>query len=444
MRVRREIATSWCVVVLGGMLVASIASGQGTCVLHGDDGFDIGCCVPPTPNISVVGFPVIVMDGVGGNPTTAYAGIGNCSPFNQSSPKLLITPPSFPYCDYGVSQVAVAFLSGESFGGTLYMKYARTWLDGLASQTQVWRFLVNGDLVCQGPPTTGCASVLPPCWLASPLGPGIVHWDGHIDYACTNGTWSESLSLNHHRGLYSHHPASCAFIPPGVDHLFESYHLVGPAPFTFGNPPPPAGPLVADSVRRSILIASPPSYSCMSEIHLQLAGSLTTLTNLPCLPNSACQACPSFGSCEYEQSLTGLSCPGPGLPMSFFSIPTGPPLPLTTGFVAITIGQWPFLPLPTVYPWSSTLTLYLGTILAFPDPCAAPMNSFHVVTGVSTAYEPPFQANLFNSGACTCGSLPISHSCIDLNNVLLTGTGFMPGYGCLAASDLVLNLNLYP
>jgi hypothetical protein len=75
------------------------------------------------------------------------------------------------------------------------------------------------------------------------------------------------------------------------------------------------------------------------------------------------------------------------------------------------------------------------------------MNNIHMVTGVSTWWDVKhggaFPQRLFNSGACTCGSncYP-SNACIDLCNVLLNSNGLLPGYGCLAGSDLVLNLNL--
>lgn len=450
MSISGKVATRWCALLFGATLCATRASGQTTCSIVGDDGFDVGCCVTPvTPNIATIAWPELVLQ------QAAYAGIDNCLPFNQNSPFVTLRVPTFPYCDYAIADFRADFLLSpgmEVIKGLLYMKYARTWLDGLQSQTQVWRFLVNGDLDCGGPIITGCASVIPPCWLDpnNTLGPGVIHWDGHVDYACTQGTWSVSLSLNHVPGIYVHDAASCFPEPPvgPYSHYYESYHLVFPAPFSFVNAPPlnlapPTGLFVADAVRRSLLQV--PSYSCMSEIHTQLLGGLFFTSNLSCMnppPGPmVCAFSPTlFCQCWEEQALIGQSCAVAGTSMSFQSIALGPPLPPTTGFAAMTVGQWPFGALPN-YPWAATLTLYLGTILAWPDPCSS-MNPIHVVTGVSTSGEPPFHGTLFNSGNCTCGSLLTSHTFIDLNNVLLLGNLFLPGYGCAAASDLVLNLNL--
>ena len=158
------------------------------------------------------------------------------------------------FCDYALINVFVAFPGGETISGQLAAKFARTWKQFPSANGQVWRFLVNGDLTCLPNASTayGCTSPLPRC--AFPLPNAPIHFDGHVDYCCdpaTPGTMTASMSLSHFQGCISHAPWSCKPIAGFVGHEESSYHLVGPAPFTFGAGVEPQGPIYAGSVRAS-------------------------------------------------------------------------------------------------------------------------------------------------------------------------------------------------
>jgi hypothetical protein len=452
-------AGSWVGLTLGLLLITSPSSGQ---VI--DDGFDAGCCVSPV--VALPSFPFIAIDGI-------YACLSDCHPAFTSFVHVRIPPPAMILCDIAQPAATISIiLPNDVLSGFLVMKYARTWTAAAPNgkTTQVWRFLVNGDIgVLVGSFAGQCMSILPPCWNepGNPLGLGNIHWEGHIDYALTEPLeWSFSLSLNHLHGLYTHDVGSCALLTgPNAaanSHPFESYHIVAPGNFIFtddapgGNPLiPPSGPLLSDAVRRSLL-TPPLTYSCVSEIHLQTGGHLSTVFTPQCL-GSPCASPTWTCTCLQEQSLNGASCYPGGPTLSFSGLNTGPSSPLPpSGIVAHAIGRWdPAMPVP-VYPWASVLTVYVGAIQTppnigtnNPDPCNAtpPMYVPHVVTGVATS-DPgdgsDWSVGLFNSTLCTC-STPLPgiyyRSCVDLCNVLLWSTGLLPGYGCLAGSDLVLNLN---
>jgi hypothetical protein len=390
--------------------------------------------------------------------TGSYAILSRCTTagITPLTPSVAISQPQIMGCDYRQAQINVTFpapYSASSIMGTLNMKYARTWIDVHGPlQTQVWRFLVNGSLTCQGPVPQmlpsglydTCYGVLPPCVIISLGGAdyifGDVYFEGHIDYTCTGegNSFGVSMSLSHHKGKYTHAPGTCGNLTSSYPHTYDGYHLVAPGPFVWGPGTPPAGAILYDAVRASVISTT---YDCLSEVEIAPGGQLTSASNLSCIGVHCNLLCPQL-PCELEQYLSGPVCPDIGVPGMWYqgvSIPNSP-LP-ASGFVAFTLGRWSGL---GSYPWSAQLNQYLGTVTTSATTCI-PANSLHVVVGVGVSDQDGGLLGLpFDTTGCVCSSPTtptLSPAFIDLNNVLPLPNA-QPGYGCAAASTLVLNLNL--
>jgi hypothetical protein len=419
------------VVLLSALFVLTTASafGQPACFL-GDDGFNIGCCAPPNPNLPQL--PPIQMQA-------SYACINNCNPANVIVVPVSVTAPQYFLCDYAIANVSFTFPGGATLAGPLLMKYARTWMEPGAAGIgrQVWRFLVNGDLQLQQPGIAGTVCPIPPC--ASPPTSLPVHWDGNIDYACdpTSAVLFQALlSLSHMPGCLSHAPFSAYPAAGAAAHTNISYHLVGPAPFAFVPIAEPQGPLNGEDLRSSIFSLNPFVYQCRGEAPLQ-QGSLTTqFTNCLCSP-----LLPIVGPWKHQALAGSVCCVGAVWP--FASIPL-PGTVLPTGFAAQTLGM--FGGAAGGFPGIRELTFYVG-VIQYADPCnAASVFNFHVVTGVGTSRHP---GQMFVSPIAGCGPAlaPFATNWIDLQNMLILvnlppGGNPLPGIGGLFASRLVFNLNI--
>lgn len=109
--------------------------------------------------------------------------------------------------------------------GTLHLSYSRTWIEMPlpGQQLQVWRFLVNGDLVAQNPTAFPCGT--PAC---APFFNNKVRFTGYVDYAHDCGT-----TLNEHAWMLTHACDSidhaAGFPRSGVYHSNRYYSIVGPA-----------------------------------------------------------------------------------------------------------------------------------------------------------------------------------------------------------------------
>jgi hypothetical protein len=419
------------------MLVLAIGSQvQAQCSAM-DDGFDVGCCVAPT--ITLPPFPGVTM-------SANWAELARCTPVNQNLVTVTLSPPSWAFCDYALIQVTIAFPGGEIISGLLAAKYIRTFREtsGFASG-KVYRFLVNGDLsaIPAGTPPA-CSLPLPRCCLTG-IAP---HFDGHIDYHCDllSSTATVSMSLTHHTGCIAHAPWSCVPMSGPVAHNESSYHLVGPAPFVFApGALTPAGPLLGDAVRTSILSINPFIYVCATEQRFGPAGTLaSSVPTNGCAP-AACNAsgpcssapCTAANSCYEDTSITyGVCCAGISGP--FATVPIlGTPV-AGSGMLGIRLGAWG--PLPQ-YPSGASLRTYFGVMTYTPPTACPPINSaIHAAVGVSTSNV---SGQPFNLAPTCLPPPPLLTHFMDLQNVLpLTSTGILsPGYGCLAASDVVWSFN---
>jgi hypothetical protein len=427
-------------VLLVSIAIGSAAHAQGCAGT--DDGFDTagGCCTPfITPTLPT--FPSVTMNA-------DWAELRKCGPTSQQTVAVTLTAPTMVLCDYATLQVIVAFPGGETITGLLAAKYVRTFLDLTTPASQVWRFLVNGDLTCSPLATsTPCTTPLPRCSFV----PGqSVHFDGHIDYQCIPGTvlGSVSFSLSHHSGCLSHAPWSCVPMTGVLAHSESSYHLVGPAPFVFAAPSPiPNAPMVSDATRTSFLTFVPAlTYVCLSEQKVgpigTVVGTAAGCASAACNLAVGCSTGPcttANPSCYEDVALNFSTCCNGAIWAPHVTVPiAGTPIQ-ATGMFGIRLGSWGALP---QYPANVDLRVYFGAIQGPQAAGCPPINSpINAAVGVATGNMAgqPYTLNptcLPAAGAC--------HTFMDLANVLPLNNlpALNPGYGCLAASDIVWSFNL--
>lgn len=151
------------------------------------------------------------------------------------------------------------------WNGALKAFYSRTWQEFPvvgAPPIQVWRFVVNGDLL----PTT----LLPvgPCRKpACTSNYTRVYFSGHMDYAfdCSSGGWKVSFAISHECDAIHHQPGTARPAPAGGLHASRSFSIVGPgSTFVPANAGPRSdGPITAEAVRWNNW--TPPPQSCTFE-----------------------------------------------------------------------------------------------------------------------------------------------------------------------------------
>ncbi|MFN0007835.1 MAG: hypothetical protein ACKVXR_07995 [Planctomycetota bacterium] len=111
------------------------------------------------------------------------------------------------------------------WNGVLKAHYTRTWQEIPAvgaNPLQVWRFVVNGDLLPTALLPTG------PCRKPSCTSNYTrVYFSGHMDYAfdCASGVWSVAFAITHGCDGVHHQPGT---VRPGVFHASRSFSIVGP------------------------------------------------------------------------------------------------------------------------------------------------------------------------------------------------------------------------
>ena len=414
---------------VGLSLTLAVASfGQIAPCVIGDDGFNLGCCNIPQPNL-----PPLPPSQFQAN----YGCFNNCNLINNTPTGVTLTAPIFFQCDYALMTMTATLAPGVTITGPILMKYSRTWseidpITGLAAQ--VWRFLINTDAtyLVTGPIGAICpvpVSALPPLGLP-------VHFNGHVDYICNptavSPTRLHTFSLSHLPACISHAPWSQRPLPAGAVPAAASYHLVGPAPFVFAAIPEPQGPVIEEAVRTSRLSLAPFNYQCVTEASV-LQGSLQTATqNCLCAP-----VLPVVGPWKHQNLNLSICCGPATTGASSIPVPGTPVAP--TGFVAMTLGTFPstIAGIP-----GRNLTIYFG-VMQYADPCNAANWPIHVVVGVATSQVP---GRLFpGPTAATCSPFTPApfNTFLDLQNVLpLTAGPLVPGYGSLFASDMVMNLNI--
>lgn len=119
------------------------------------------------------------------------------------------------------------------FSGELIATYSRTWVEKQPTEdpdTQVWRFMINGDLA----PSSfvlaryGDNPHLPQCQATYA---GLIHWFGYIDYRrdCSTLEWETEWVLEHACDRFHHDQGS---LRTGTYHPGRSFNFAGPSTFT--------------------------------------------------------------------------------------------------------------------------------------------------------------------------------------------------------------------
>lgn len=401
----------------------------------GDDGFNVGCCATPVPNLP--NFPPIQSQA-------AWACVNNCN-INQLQAVVQVSPPNLIFCDYAIAQVTINLLNAAGtpvgiFAGPLLMKYSRTWREpSTTGGRQVWRWLINTDMQWASP------TILPtPCLPPEVLPPFLlpVHMNGHIDYACdpTSATGFQSImSLSRLPNCIQFGPLSQT-PNAALAAASQTFHLVAPAPFIFAPFAEPQGVVLEEAVRSSRLGWAPFNYTCQGEADITQGGIQTQFSDCLCATTT-----PIVGPWKHQNVNAAACCNGAIFPFSNLVLP--PALwPLPTGFAAYTLGFWPGA--AGGFPGNRQLTVYIGA-LNYNDPCNPAPASFpiHAVSGVATSNH---QVGLFPSTVtpgCTPPTPGLRNNAIDwqnmipLNQAAAAGAN-IPGLGALFVSTLVWNLNV--
>ena len=316
----------------------------------------------------------------------------------------------------------------------LIAKYARTWTEMSATGglvQQVWRFLVNGDLVYTVAPGAPSPCPIPKIALSGKA----VHFVGSIDYArnCQTGVFSARIDLVYLCGKFSHGPLSPAPITPDPNPDID-YAFVGPTPFVWGVGAPPVGIVTGESVRstRVDLTAIPGLWQCLSEEPV-LQGALDNVAlYCPCADPTV----PPGTSPWTEQKLTfAYGACMPTSPFTFMALPF--PTLAPTGFSVMSLGTHA-LPI-TTFPDSRSVHFYFAVGSA-PDPCVTGALPIHIINGVSTV------GPLIGIGTPPPpGIAQPSHALLDIENTLVI-IGVPPytslGYGALFLATQVWSLDL--
>jgi len=407
--------------ILSALALASMASAAAPAALAqcAPDNMSVpgNCCLTVVPTLPA--FPPINYQGQGNCFT-------NCTPGAPWNVNILITPPAQLFCDIFVMNIQITGPTPVS--GLLVAKYARTWAEVGSSGAleQVWRFFVSGDLVY----TTNTASVAPCPFPQSALAGQTVHFTGSIDYSLDCGTnqFRSMVQMTHLCAQFEH--ATWSPKPFGTPiNPTTMYAFVGPTPFVWGAPPPPAGLLTADSARttRYNLTVSPLQWDCLNEEQV-VGGTLQTVG-----PFCPCSNGPMGPNPTWQQNLNfSYSCLVGVPPVNYAPIPLPPNTP--TGLQAFPLGSW-VLP-PNVFPGQRRVWSEFGISVA-PDNCTNNL-PFHVVTGVMT--DGPLGQIIDPNGTVITSSV-----FLDLQNtlVLVGGPPFVAiGFGGLSLASQTWALNL--
>jgi hypothetical protein len=420
------------IAVIAFSLSTSSVFGQPGLCQFGDDGFNLGCCTTPQPNLPT--FPTI-------NSTARYGCIRDCSLEAQFGYNVSIAF-QWALCDYAVLTITATPTSAGApvITTTQLAKYSRTFMEMSATgiATQVWRFMLNG--YASYAPTS---AALVPCPVPPTVTAGVpVHMIGSIDYICnpfgtTLSPYRIRMNLNHMTGCFSHAPFSTFPLAGAAAHIDRSYHLVAPGNFVFTGVPAASGAILAEAVRPSIFSWTPFNYTCRTEERV-FGGGLNTV-------NQYCYECPLSTNLLQpiyaDQGLQGVAgCNG--LSTAFSTVPVPGLLP--AGMVTLGLGFW----MPTAAdPSHVDLLVHIG-ILNYTDVCTG-NGPIHIVTGTTTRSPTNPVVNFVPAGAPGAG-VPYS-TAMDLVNVkilpisppfTLPTTSAYPGWGSLFVSDLVFNLNL--
>jgi len=296
------------------------------------------------------------------------------------------------------------------WSGSFNVMYSRTWYEGnSATPTQVWRYLVNGDMIPASLAAGPCA--VPPCSTGSNAR---VRFSGYIDYAvdCLTGVRSNAWMITHGCDAVDHAPG---YPRAGVFHPDRYYTFVGPSVgFVPGIVPTiEAGVATQESVRRwDRMPGTTGGATCQHDEPL-------AFTNF--LPFGTTCLCSAGGPMWYEADISGAGVGG-----TTFSTIAG-----SAAYKSVSIGSWT---LAGVYPGIEEVRWTTSDLL-WTEGCTT-ITSFDPFYGVTTAGgDPAWQIDV--TGVVT----PLGSIFIDHANSIRPGPN-TPVRNVPFRSYHILNLNL--
>lgn len=202
--------------------------------------------------------------------------------------------------DIGVNLRTCGPAMQSVFAGRVIATYARTWFEDTdpanpGPETQVWRFLWNGDLAVtpflNG--QFGNNPCVPQCHHSFN---NQVYWFGYIDYRldCATNTWNVEWVLDHECDRYHHNADSARPAPAAGFHPNRSFTFVGPSLFTPSITIPVAvGPIMQENTRTLAFTGQNPVRCFRDDPIVQ--GGMDTMGDLcSCVPNGAAQYALTF------------------------------------------------------------------------------------------------------------------------------------------------------
>lgn len=319
-------------------------------------------------------------------------------------------------CAMFVSQLFLFSGSAIKWRGPMQLIYARTWVEiGSPTTYQVWRFLVNGDLLAL--PAAGN----PPCPVPSCAASfnHKVHFTGYIDYAldCTNNTFVTAWMLTHACDFIDH---AAGFPRGGVFHPDRAYTFVGPGAAFAPGPVQPieGGAAVLEDLRRFQLPGIlPPIGPILCELEEPLLSGQLTPQQQFCLCTS------STGPNQWVNSSLFL---GGACGTVVQSVPGWFP----PGFLSMGIGAFTN---PLVYPGQEVVRWNVG---GYDDVnvCVGIPNRQVFYGATTIGGFPAFQVTASGAG------LPLPATFVDQGSSLHPAT-HVPVMNVRYISDHILNLN---
>ena len=395
--------------LLAFSLVAGTASAQ--CLMP--DNLEGTCCAPASADLPT--FPDLDV-GV------KYICWRNCDV--NLDVNLLTKVKHMPVgCGLSLIRFDITNASGmvDIWKGKLIGSYSRTWMEisptSSVPNTQVWRWLVNGDFQIDPAIVTAYGSnpcVVPPSYAVY----NRILVTGYVDYAynCDTNTWSIAYALGHECDLFEHDNTFSN--RPGSFGNARSYSWVAPAAGFVPNPllPIAEGSIVNDGIR-DYDFSMPLANICTAEQPVAQGNHFKTDEYCPCL---SANALPQFTISR----LNAVSICG----TSVSSITEG----IWPGHLSKSIGRWTD---PTTYPGTESLHLQQG-FFAYQDGCTGIDNRYYM-KGVQTqgGYDVlDFEGTIL---------VPVSNRLIDLGSAIpLSLNPFTPAVGRRYVSDRMVYLNV--
>lgn len=327
-------------------------------------------------------------------------------------------------CGYSLIRFDITNVGGsvDIWKGKLISAYSRTWMEvsptSSVPNTQVWRFLVNGDFVIDPFIVTTFGSntcVVPPSY--STYGKILV--TGYVDYAfnCDTSTWSVAYALGHECDAYEHTtPFSDR---PGAFGNQKTYNWVGPSAGFVLDPSLAVaeGDIITDGMR-DFDFTMPLSDICTTKQPLAQGAHFQS--------DKFCR-CTDDPTVPPQITVSRLSCVSTcGSSAASVTVDVWP------GLLSKSIGRWTDA---SVYPGVESLHLQQG-FFQYTEGCAGAMFRYFCKGTHTQGGYPTFR---FDGTSL----VPVSDRFIDLGSAIpLSADPMIPAVGRRYISDRMMYLNV--